>query len=357
LLGAIGVLLWPLFLLGATTTYPAVAHARLMIEGMMSCFVFGFLGTAGPRLMSVPHFSRSVILSLIALITLATIGHLLAFHAAADALFVVAMLIFVASLGRRFRKREDSPPPNFALVGLGIVNGVVGGALLLWSEATSSAPTLYRLGASFLNIGFILLPLLGVAPFFLRRLLDLPMNLNQERGRAGRLALAVAVGLTVDASFVLELFGANAAIGWVRCLGAAAYVVFTLPWRRSNLLAAMLRMSMSAIIAGLALLALLPAYRLSALHVVFIGGFSMAVFAVATRVVLGHSGRIDLLRRRRWPIIATIVLLILAMISRFAGDFVATRNEHLIGGALGWLLAAIVWSVFVLPHVFEAEAE
>ena len=57
ILGLVGVSLWVLYYLGANVPYPNVAHARLMIEGMMASFIFGFLGTAGPRLTSAPHFS------------------------------------------------------------------------------------------------------------------------------------------------------------------------------------------------------------------------------------------------------------------------------------------------------------
>src|SRR5215211_4328822 len=48
LLGAIGVALWPLFVWHSIGFYPAQAHVRLMIEGLMGSFIIGFLGTAGP---------------------------------------------------------------------------------------------------------------------------------------------------------------------------------------------------------------------------------------------------------------------------------------------------------------------
>ena len=44
LLGAIGVALWPLFVWHAIAFYPAQAHVRLMIEGLMGSFIIGFLG-------------------------------------------------------------------------------------------------------------------------------------------------------------------------------------------------------------------------------------------------------------------------------------------------------------------------
>ena len=52
LFGLSGVSLWPLFFLGLHKFYPGPMHARLMIEGFLGGFVIGFLGTAGPRLLS-----------------------------------------------------------------------------------------------------------------------------------------------------------------------------------------------------------------------------------------------------------------------------------------------------------------
>ena len=58
LLGAIGVALWPLYVWHAIDFYPAQAHVRLMIEGLMGSFIIGFLGTAGPRLLDARPLGR-----------------------------------------------------------------------------------------------------------------------------------------------------------------------------------------------------------------------------------------------------------------------------------------------------------
>jgi len=59
LLGISGVSLWPLFFSGLHNFYPGPMHARLMIEGFLAGFVFGFLGTALPRLLSAPPLRRA----------------------------------------------------------------------------------------------------------------------------------------------------------------------------------------------------------------------------------------------------------------------------------------------------------
>src|SRR6478736_6033712 len=66
-LGIVGVSLWVLYYSGVGIFYPNVAHARLMIQGFMASFVFGFLGTAGPRLTSAPQFSLAELVTIFSL--------------------------------------------------------------------------------------------------------------------------------------------------------------------------------------------------------------------------------------------------------------------------------------------------
>lgn len=351
--GATGVALWPLFFLGAISFYPATAHARLMIEGFVACFIFGFLGTAGPRAMSVPHFRGSEVLRLAVLVSATAVAHLSGRHFQADGLFATALLLFVVSLATRFRIREDSPPPNLALVGLGLLNGMVGSGLMFFCAATSSHPDLYRLGASFLHIGFPLLPLLGIGPFFLRRLLDSPTT-DDETSRGSGAAFAIAVALLIDASFAFEVFAWNAEVMWFRTALVVAYLVATLPWQSNSLLAGALRMSFAAIAAGLGLMALLPAQRIAALHVLLVAGVSVAILAVATRVILGHSDNLPLVQRRRGCLITAFILIILGMISRYVADFRPSRDAHLHWGAIVWLIGVAIWGVIVLPRIVQS---
>ena len=129
LLGVLGVSLWPLFYAGALTTYPGILHTRLMIEGFMASFIIGFLGTAGPRITSAPHFSRGELTALFTLDLFAAGLHFGGSHRAGDSVFVLCRAVFVFVLGKRFLQRADSPPPNFALVALGLLNGFAGALL------------------------------------------------------------------------------------------------------------------------------------------------------------------------------------------------------------------------------------
>jgi uncharacterized protein involved in response to NO len=112
------------------------------------------------------------------------------------------------------------------------------------------------------------------------------------------------------------------------------------------------RLGALLLVAGLLLPAALPAYRVANLHLTFIGGFSVILFTVSTRVIIGHAGQSHLFRKRLRFLIATITLLIVAMISRVGADFFPpARNSHLVYAALVWLLAATLWLVALGPKL------
>jgi uncharacterized protein involved in response to NO len=96
LLGVIGVALWPLFVWQAIDFYPANAHSRFMIEGLMGSFIIGFLGTAGPRLLDARPLSALETSTLLVLQILSALFHLAQNQAAGDIIFLVLLLFFSA---------------------------------------------------------------------------------------------------------------------------------------------------------------------------------------------------------------------------------------------------------------------
>src|SRR5690606_21616319 len=84
--GLVGLTLWPLFLWDVLPVYPGLMHARLMIQGLMAGFIIGFLGTAGPRLLSAPHFLASELGLLLGLYIATLSAHLAARPVLGDAL-------------------------------------------------------------------------------------------------------------------------------------------------------------------------------------------------------------------------------------------------------------------------------
>jgi uncharacterized protein involved in response to NO len=363
LIGMAGVALWPAYYFGLAAAYPSISHARLMIEGFMASFIIGFLGTAGPRITSTSPLSRKEAVVLLTLDLLAAGLHFGESHRAGDVLFVGCLAFFLFVIGKRFFRRKDSPPPNFALVALGLLNGLAGAILVALFEDKIYAAA-YRIGVAFLEQGFVLFPILGVAPFFLRRLLgvvlpnDLPESPRLPPGWIPRAAFAIGIGLIIDATFVADVFGATTVGGLLRFGAILIYLFARLPWHGRGFLADCLRLGIAAIVIGIGVEAMWPQYRIGALHILFISGFGFVALTVAIRVVFGHSGRMDLTQKPLPFFIVTGALIFLAMLSRYIADLAPqARTIHLVAAAACWLLAALIWTIRVIPKVAVVEPE
>jgi uncharacterized protein involved in response to NO len=367
LLGAIGVALWPMFVWHAIHFYPAEAHVRLMIEGLMGSFIIGFLGTAGPRLLDAHPFNAFETSSLLALQLLSASLQLARQQSKGDLVFLALLLFFLATIGVRARKRaqKDLPPPSFVLVLIGYFNAGAGIALILGAKAMANGFFANRLGALMLNEGFVLFPILGVGAFFFPKMLggavpqrsDLEMAKGQWKKKA---AVAAAAGVLILASFGME------AADWIRTAALlrslTAMLYFTTQGRLlekpagPSFLANCFRLGILLLGVGLLLPAVLPAYRLANLHVTFLGGFTVILFTVSTRVIIGHSGQQHLFQKRMRFLIAALTLLLVAMTARVAADFSAPlRNSHLVYAALIWLGAAASWAWALSPKLLLSD--
>jgi hypothetical protein len=234
--------------------------------------------------------------------------------------------------------------------------------LALFEYKLYAAP--YRIGTSLLEQGFVLLPILGVAPFLLPRLLDVPRldDLPESRtlppGWITRAAFAATIGLIVDGTFVAEAFGLAAIARWLRFGAVLVYLVTRMPLRGRSFLGDCLRAGIVAVAAGIGIEALWPQYRIGALHIVFISGFSFIVLTVAIRVVFGHSGNAHLFRKSLPFFIGVGVLIFLSMLSRYVAELAPkARSIHLVAAAICWLIAALLWMVKVIPKVVIPDPE
>lgn len=360
LLGAIGVALWPLYFWHLLAAYPSTPHMRLMIEGLMGSFVLGFLGTAGPRLLDAPPLGMVEVATLI-LLQLAIAGlHLARQQLLGDLLFLALLLLFLAILVRRIRRLQDLPPPSFLLVLGGFINAIAGIALL-----QSQRFWLYQLGSILLNEGFILFPILGVGAFFFPKLLVAqpaePADLRIAAAmwkKGARLAALCLLALWI--SFLLEALAWTRSAALLRGLTSAWYLgieggLFT-EARGRTFLAQCFQLGGVLLVAGLFMPLLFPDRRVANLHVVFLGGFSIILFTVSTRVILGHAGASHLFRQRLRFLITALAFLLLAMLARVSADFFPVeRNSHLIYAALLWLLASAAWAWALGPRLSQSE--
>ncbi|HEV7868592.1 MAG TPA: NnrS family protein [Chthoniobacteraceae bacterium] len=367
LLGISGVSLWPLFFSGVHPFYPGPMHARLMIEGFLAGFVIGFLGTAMPRLLSAPPLRRAELWTLLTLYLLTAGLHIGHQSRAGDLSFIALMLCFGGCMIARVRHRAELPPPGFALVAFGYLSGLLGPVLWLCGVQGWVSGNVMMFGAMLLNQGFVLFPLLGIGTFLLPRFLrlrDLRTMTEERKASPGwwlRAAFSCATGLALLGSFWLEASDpATPAAAWLRAIAATAYLAAMIPFHRQALpprtasLAA--QTALLALVAGLIFPLFWPGQRVAGLHIVFLGGFSLITFTVATRVVLGHSGN-EALFETRLPSLQIATLLLLAgALLRVVGDFSVERPHWLSAASYSWMLAAGVWGFAVLPKVRIADS-
>lgn len=362
LAGILGAAVWPLHF-GGWGGYPAVIHARLMAAGFFGGFIFGFLGTALPRLLSAPPLGTRNVFWLAGLHLAMVLAFATGNLAWGDHLFLGLWLLFVVLLAVRLRQRGDSPPPGFVLAGLALACGGAGAVLAVLhhyhEDLASSWVHLQRLLA---YQGFVLLPILGVGPFLLPRFFgqpsghDFPEMAAPNAPWMRKATLALIAGILVIASFFWEVWG-GARVAYALRFGATmGYLLVEFPWRTApgtgRGLAHALRAGLIALSGGWLILTVFPTYRAALLHVVLVGGFAGVTLVVAAWVVHGHSGQLDRLKRRHRWLVATLVLLWVAMLTRISGDFwPAILVSHYIYAALTLVMALVLWGMVVLPKL------
>jgi uncharacterized protein involved in response to NO len=364
LLGAVGVAVWPLFFFwGVAWAPPPISHPRILIEGFVGSFVLGFLGTSVPRLLEVGGFAPWETGSFAG--ALLAVGLLHFFGAAGwgDGLFGITLLFFLGRLASRFPSRKDNPPPSFVLALFGVLGAGVG-ALVESSErmGLTLSPGLRQLGLLLLYQGLPLLPILGVGAFLLPRFYGLPSRESLPEGRSptrawiGRALAALAAALLLLISFAWEAAGAALGGGLLRVGTVVAYLLFGIPASRElfsgGTVAGCARLSLLLAVLGLLLGSLSLPLRAAWLHLFFLGGAGLLILTVGARVILGFSGRGELLAGRYRPLFQAMAWILGAILLRIAADLVPARRDLLLSGAsLFWLGALLFWAWAVLPKV------
>jgi len=369
LTGTLGVLLWPLHFSGIIPLYPGVAHAHLMAHGFFGGFIFGVLGTGLPRMLSAPPFYLWQVLCLLTLYVFMVVANALGKTLGADLLLLAFVAGFASCAIARIAKRKDVPPPGFVLVALALAS-LVAGTVLEIIHARQEEPAIFWVNLQHLLSyqGFILLPIIGVGTFLLPRFFDLP-NLNEfpesrtpPPGWRRKALGALLTGVVVLGSFGLEAAGWARLGSAIRLITGALYLFSQVPIYRSaihkNSLRASLAIALVLLFAGYGWTILFPTNRVAVLHLTLVGGFAVVTFAVATRVLFGHSGNLARLTfPNHWLKIA-VALMLLGMATRISGDFFPhLLVSHYNYGAFLWIGGVILWSIYSIPKVLLVDPE
>lgn len=358
-----GVMMWPLLYAGKLGFYPGEAHARVMIEGFMGAFVLGFLGTAFPRLTGNATWSCGELVRCFLLWLACVIGGLTGRVVMADVAFATMLvLLFAGMIGRWARGNRDTPPPGFVMALAGILGGAIAAASLAWDQGRWMSFSGYRFAQLWLNQGFLLLPLMGIAPYLLPRFFgkesahsfdDSP---TPPQGWWRRVFVSLLGAALVATGFVLEASGKALPGHLLRAAVILVWFVLETPvFRRGKLRSTpgnVARFAVIGLVGGVAAAGIWPAGRVGSLHLFFAAGLGLAVLAVATRVVLGHAGRHDLLTGKIVWLRVAAGLLVLAAATRMTSDFVpAVRVSHHVYAAYAWAAGGVIWLIAILRHL------
>jgi uncharacterized protein involved in response to NO len=341
-------------------------HGAAMLFLAFTPFMYGFLLTVFPRWMSAPQALRPALLAAFACLNL---GHLLFLAGLAGTpclllvgwlLAALALAVVLGILGSLLWRASGRVPHAYAaVIGLGV--GLAG--MLLFAAALQMGdfrawPLLRGLGLW----GFLLVVYFGVChrmiPFFTSRVVAGYLPWRPDWILYLYIALGLARGLLETAP----------AWGWLASLPMAAIAgVCALRWRpplqTGVRLLNVLHISFAWLAAGLALAALadlgaaigspgiVGRAPVHALGMGFAGGM---LFAMVTRVTLGHSGRPLVLDARDWRLFLAIQI---AAALRLAGEFLPARDSLNLVAALIWLAALLAWSARYLPIYLRPRAD
>lgn len=336
-----------------------------MIEGFVGGFAIGFLGTALPKMLSVPSLRTSQVGILLILHLTLNTCHLLGHTRAGDGAFALMLSLILAWILMRVPKCESLPPPGMLLAGMGLLCGTLGATWWAINGYTGDHITglfAHRL----LYQAFILLPLLGVGSFIFPMILGTSKPNSRLSGskasRAWKIKASESglVGTLLVLSYLIEVQDQTANQGkmmsWLRVLLCFVWLTKESGWLKrktaKGIMAFSLRAGIVCLLSGMIATGIMQEKRIALEHTLYIGGFGLITMIVASRVIYGHSGQGDKFQRWIKPIAWCTGLLLLGTLTRVTADFMPKiMASHHSYAAACWIIASIIWGIAVLPSV------
>ena len=360
----IGVGHWLAYATGVTATYSCKFHGIVQMQAFMMAFAVGFLLTALPRRTQAPIVSRTELAAVVVALIVTTAGALAERWIVSEFAYAAIFVILAQFALRRFLsgRANRRPPAAFVLLPIAALHGFAGAILIAAAEFQNAPAWTAGLGRLMveqgvflclaMGIGGLVLPLIGGEPP--------PPDLGSSP-RETRKAIAYALaGVAIFVSLVLEQAGFDRGGPLLRAivvalglgLGAGA-------WRqpgKPGVHRKFVWISVWMTPLGLVVSALWPDYRVPALHILFIGGFSLMAFGVATHVALGHLNLEHLTLGRPIAVIVLGISFLIAMTIRIGADASEAYFSHLGWAAAIWIAGSAVWLIFFGPKMLQSAA-
>jgi uncharacterized protein involved in response to NO len=336
-----------------------------MIEAFGGGFVIGFLGTAGPRILTAPKLKPWELAALFALHLCNGIAHLRGLNRWGDICFLALLLVFACCLGARFIWfRKDLPPPPLILAAVGVLCGISGTLLWLNPEWMTTAAT-YRLAGLLLYQGFLLGPVMGVGIFLFPRLLGNTFG-EPEPGaptrRSWRHMIVAAAALL--ASFAVEAW-IHPTVGMLLRAAAFVFALAHVRWFRASesgkagtLANALRAWCLPLAVVGLTGAAIFQTHPIAFEHLLFVGGFGLLCLIAGSRVLFGHSGFVEGFAMRSWSARIIVSCVVLAALTRWSADYLPKVTiSHYEYAAYAWGGAGLLWALWHAGRFFRKDSD
>ncbi|PIR21392.1 MAG: hypothetical protein COV45_01205 [Deltaproteobacteria bacterium CG11_big_fil_rev_8_21_14_0_20_47_16] len=355
LFGVVGTGLWVAYKFHFIVGYPGGLHADLMSGGFFLSIALGFLMTAAPKFSGtesatfLEKLTQASVLGLMLLVVFR--GDSTGFHV----LLIVELLFLILFLMRRFSRATQRVLPALLFAAFGLGSALLGSAILAVADVWTVPDGALRFGKLLLFYATSLYLILGVGAQLLPMLMG---TTHLARIRLQQTKIQILWSATiVMAGFLLEAYG-NVVVGRFIRTGIITWIMFG-RWkvcyrpRSGTVLGYMVWLSTWMVLIGMWVMVVLPQYPLVGGHLYFIGGVSLMVFSVATRVVLAHGGHGLMVERRSKILWLLLLLLGAAVLTRSAAPFLKGMYEsHLAYAAICWILASVTWLVAFLPKLY-----
>lgn len=359
----VGAMTWVLFAF-QKIQYPGAIHAHHMLDGFLLSFSAGFMLTAIPRFTGAPACSKTEL-------AIATGISLTSFFES-RAIMALAMLIFLALFfAKRIRVRSFSPPPHFLFLPIGLLLGITGSAILSLVQTDRIDASFAAQGRLFLYYGTMLSFLLGIGAKLIAALLGWatppthreahePRRTQGQMKRSNKWIVPSLQSALFVLSFALEAAHFVAVGRTLRALcatwiGIQNWKLYRLPLLKGKL-SFWIWISAWSLVIGLWTHALFSSLDIHAAHLIFIGGFGLMSFLIASRVTLSHGGfSLDMESRSRVFAWMSVIILFAAA-TRLSAAWTPSFFHHLAYAASLWVFALLIWGrTFLAKIVFTSK--
>ena len=358
----IGVGHWLLYTTGATATYSCRFHGLVQMQAFMMAFAVGFLLTALPRRTQTPPVGRMEMAALAAALFVTTGAAIIESWVLAEIAYATLFVLLIQFALRRFLASTAGrhPPAAFVLLPIAAAQGLAGAALIAAADANAVLPSSGYLGVLLVEqgvflclavgIGSLVLPLIGGAPP--------PPDLGSAPRETWKALAYAAAGVAIFASLLLEQLGFDRSGPLFRAMVVAIGLGFgggalRLPGK-PGAHRKMVWLAVWLMPVGLIASAIWPDYRVPALHILYIGGFSLMAFGVGSHVAMSHLNMEQLALGRPPAVIVLGAAFVIALCARLAADASDTYFIH-VGWAAGvWIFGSAVWLAFFGPKLFRS---